>query len=151
MTDEEQVYQDDMSQVPDSELIDNGWYHVRITDVKTKGDDGEQLMSKSGGAPIVQVTLKIQNEGPMLGRSFTDKPSLQSHALFKLKAYYSKCGYTPGPGGHNPHKLLDCECYVFVTQGEYEGRPTLNIPPWGIRSIQEGPGREKPGKQKKAS
>lgn len=149
MPDEEVVYQDDMSQVPDSELMEEGWYQVRISAVKTQDDSGNQLVSKSNGNPIVQLTLKVQSEGPMLGRQFSDKPSLQSHALFKLKAYYKAIGYTPGAGGHNPHRLLDGECWVFVTQGEYEGRPTLNIPPWSVRSIQEGPGKEKA--KKKAS
>jgi hypothetical protein len=120
----EVVYQDDMSKVSDSELMKEGWYRVRVSQVN----------------PIVKLTLKVQSEGEFFGRSFPDQPSLQPQALFKLKAYYKATGYNPGPEGHNPHKLLDGECWVYVVPGQYQGSPTLDIKPYSIRSLQEGPG-----------
>jgi len=131
---------EDMSKVSDSDLMKEGWYRVRISAVKETDDSGNQLLSKTGGEPIVDLTLKVQNEGEFFGRSFHDKPSLQSHALFKLKAYYKATGYAPGPEGHDPSRLLDGECWVFVSPGQYQGMPVLNIPPYSIRSLQEGPG-----------
>jgi hypothetical protein len=139
------IHTENMEQVSDSELLPDGWYQVRISAVKETDDSGQQLVSKSGGNPIVKLTLKVTSEGPFLGRQFSDSPSLQSHALFKLKAYYKSVGYFPGSAGHDPEKLLDGECWVMVTSGMYDGHPTLNIPPYGIKSLQEGPGRQ--GKQ----
>jgi len=142
------VYQDNMNNVSDSELMEEGWYQVRISNVKTEDDDGNQLVSKSKGEPIVQLTMKVTGpDGPMIGRSFSDKPSLQAHALFKLKAYYKAVGYFPGPEGHDPSKLLDGELWVFVSPGQYQGMPVLNIPPYAIKSLQEGPGKQAPKKK----
>jgi len=129
-----------MTKVADSELMKEGWYRVRIANVKEVDDSGNQLVSKSSGEPIIELTLKVQNEGEFFGRSFKDKPSMQSHALFKLKAYYKAIGYHPGSEGHDPAKLLDGECWLFVSPGQYQGNPVLNIPPYSIRSLQEGPG-----------
>jgi hypothetical protein len=134
------LHTEDMSKVSDSDLMKEGWYRVRIAAVKETGDDGEVLKSKTGNEPIVDLTLKVQDEGEFLGRSFHDKPSLQSHALFKLKAYYKAVGYQPGQEGHDPSKLLDGELYLFVSPGQYQGQPVLNIPPFSIRSLQEGKG-----------
>jgi hypothetical protein len=131
---------EDMSKVSDSDLMKEGWYRVRISNVKETDDSGNQLLSKTGQEPIVELTLKVQNEGEFFGRSFKDKPSLQPHALFKLKAYYKAVGYAPGPEGHDPAKLLDGEVWVWVSPGQYQGQPVLNIPPYSIRSLQEGAG-----------
>ena len=133
------VFQNDMSKVSDSDLMEEGTYHVRISQVKCFDDNGNQLVSKTSGEPIIELTLKVQDEGPFLGRTFKDKPSLQPQALFKLKAYYKAIGYMPGPEGHDPDKLLDGECYVHVTPGSYQGMPVLNIPPYSISSMHEGP------------
>lgn len=135
------VRTDDMSKVSDSDLMKEGWYRVRISQVKEFDDNGAQLTAKTGDhGPIVELTLKVQNEGEFFGRTFRDKPSLQPQALFKLKAYYKAVGYAPGPEGHDPQRLLDGELWVFVSPGQYQGQPVLNIPPYSIRSVQDGPG-----------
>jgi hypothetical protein len=132
------MLQDDMSKVAaPSEAVDEGWYHVRISKV-------EIGMSQTANQPVVKLMLKIQSDGAMLGRSVPDNASLQSHALFKLKGYYKAVGYNPGPEGHDPEKLLDGECYVYVAHGSYQGNPTINIPPYSIRSLNEGPGKGVP-------
>lgn len=132
------LLQDDMSKVAaPADRVDEGWYHVRISKV-------EVTTSKSSNEPIVQLQLKIQNEGSMMGRVIPDNASLQPHALFKLKGYYKAVGYNPGPEGHDPEKLLDCECYVFAQHDTYQGNPTIKVPPYSIRSLQEGPGRNAP-------
>jgi hypothetical protein len=133
---------DDMSHVPaPSDRVDEGWYHVRIS-------KAEVTVSATSNEPVVKLQLKIQGDGPMLGRIVPDNASLQSHALFKLKGYYKAVGYNPGAEGHDPEKLLDCECYVYVQHGTYQGNPTINIPPFSIRSLQEGPGKGTPKPKK---
>jgi uncharacterized protein DUF669 len=131
------LLQDDMSQVPSpTEAVEEGSYHVRIT-------QAEVTTSKENNMPCVKLLMKVQDEGKMLGRTIPDTASLQSHALFKLKGYYNAVGYKPGPEGHDPSKLVDGECYVNVEHATYQGKPTINIPPWSIRSLQEGPARSK--------
>jgi len=137
---------DDMSQVAaPSDRVDEGWYHVRISKVEIGVSDSTQ-------SPVVKLQLKIQTDGNMLGRIVPDNASLQSHALFKLKGYYKAIGYNPGREGHDPEKLLDCECFVYVQHGSYQGNPVVNIPPYSIRSLQEGPGKgaPKPKKEEEA-
>ena len=130
-----------MADVPaPGERVDEGWYHVRVSSVV-------EDVSKESGQPIVKLLLKIQDQGPMLGRVVPDNASLQSHALFKLKGYYKAIGYNPGKEGHDPEKLHDSEVYVYVEHGMYQGNPTINIPPWSIRSLQEGPGKGTPRKK----
>jgi hypothetical protein len=135
MADEDMMLTDDMSQVPaPSDAVNEGTYHVRITSV-------EKAMSKENNQPIIKLLMKIQDEGPMLGRTVPDNASLQPQALFKLKGYYKAIGYNPGPEGHNPKKLIDGECYISVVHSTYKGQATINVPPWSIRSLQEGPAR----------
>src|SRR6267142_4965280 len=137
---------DDMSQVAaPSDRVDEGWYHVRISKVEIGVSDSTQ-------SPVVKLQLKIQTDGNMLGRIVPDNASLQSHALFKLKGYYKAIGYNPGREGHDPEKLLDCECFVYVQHGSYQGNPVVKIPPYSIRSLQEGPGKgaPKPKKEEEA-
>jgi hypothetical protein len=132
------IHTDNMSNVAaPSEAVDEGWYHVRISKV-------EETLSESSKQPVVKLQLKIQTEGNMFGRTVPDNASLQSHALFKLKGYYKAVGYNPGPEGHDPEKLLDGECYVYVQHATYQGKPTINIPPYSIRSLNEGAGRGTP-------
>lgn len=132
------VHTEDMSQVAaPTDRVDEGWYHVRISSVK-------EDVSQTAGEPIVKLLLKVQNEGPMLGRTIPDNCSLQPQALFKLKGYYKAINYNPGPEGHDPEKLLDGECYVYVQHDTYQGNPTLKVPPYSIRSLNEGPGKNTP-------
>jgi hypothetical protein len=132
----DEVYTDDMSSVPaPSDRVDEGSYHVRISSVE-KGTSKE-------GNPMIKLQMKIQDQGKNFGRVIPDNPSLLPQALFKLKGYYKACGYNPGAEGHQPSKLIDCECYVNVEHAMYQGNPTLNIPPWSIRSLQEGPAKKK--------
>src|ERR1700756_4218044 len=122
------MHTEDMSQVAaPSDRVDEGWYHVRVSQV-------EETVSKTNNEPVVKVLLKIQNDGPMLGRVVPDTISLQPHALFKLKGYYKAINYNPGREGHDPARLLDSELYVYVQHGMYNGNPTINIPPYSIRS-----------------
>jgi hypothetical protein len=139
------MLQDDMSKVPNpTDAVDEGWYHVRI-------NSAEVTTSDSSGQPCVKLLMKIQTDGPMLGRTVPDTASLQSHALFKLKGYYTAVGYKPGPEGHDPEKLIDGECYVYVQHSSYNGQPTINIPPYSIRSLNEGPGKGTPKARKEAN
>lgn len=138
------VYQQDMSQIAaPTDRVDEGWYRVRISRV-------EETTSKESGQPVVKLLHKIQSEGKMLGRTVPDTASLQSQALFKLKAYYEAIGYKPGPEGHDPQRLLDGECYVYVSHGMYQGNPTIDIPPYSIRSVLAGPGTGTPSSKKES-
>lgn len=127
-------HMEDMSQVPDpGEVVPEGWYHVRIAKV-------EEATSDNSGSPMVKLNLKIQTEGPAMGRVIADNCSLQPHALFKLKGYYNAVGYKPAPGqGHDPDHLLDGECFVYVAHKVYEGQTRTDIAPYMIKSLQEGP------------
>ena len=109
------------------------WYRVRISKV----EEGESETKN----PIVNLVMKIQDEGPQFGQPLFDIPSLQSHALAKLKAYYTAVGYQPGPEGHDPVNLLDKELWVMVTHEVYQGQTRAKIAPWNIRSLQQGPGQ----------
>lgn len=138
------MLQDDMSKVSaPNDLVEEGWYHVRISAVKTD-------VSVESSQPVLRLNLKVQNDGPMLGRVIQDNCSLQPHALFKLKGYYKAVGYEPGPEGHDPDRLLDTECYIYVEHGMYKGKANVNIPPYSIRSVQEGPGSSTPRKKESA-
>lgn len=129
----------DMSQIPDQgELVPEGNYLVRISEVKETNDDGTPLTSKSGN-PKVDFVCKIQDEGPAMGRPLYITASLQAHALFTLKAIYSAVGYNPGPEGHDPSQVLDGEMYVNVKHKTYEGKPSMDIQASGIRSVSKGP------------
>lgn len=139
------IHTEDMSSVSaPSDRVDEGWYHVRVSSV-------EEALSQASNEPIVKMQLKIQDQGPMLGRIVPDNASLQPHALFKLKGYYKAVGYNPGGEGHDPERLLDCECYVYVQHQMYQGMPTINIPPYSIRSLQEGPGKSMPKKKEQGA
>jgi len=138
---DEVMYQDDMSQVPDpGDVPEPGVYRVRVSAVKTHDENGNQLLSKESQKPKIQLSLKVQSEGSMFGRVIPDSPSLEPTALFKLKAYYNAIDYKP-QGGHNPHKLLDGEFWILVEASTYKGKKSFNIPPWGIKSLTEGPVR----------
>lgn len=128
------LHTEDMSQIADQqEVAPEGWYHVRVSKV-------EEVDSKAGN-PMINLQLKVQTEGPFFGRMLFDNPSLLPNALFKLKAYYKAAGYTPGPEGHDPEKLLDREFYVGIVHKMYEGAVRSDIKPFNIRSLQDGPGK----------
>lgn len=135
------MLQDDMTKVSaPTDLPAEGWYHVRISKV-------EVGVSKETNNPVVNLQLKIQDDGPSLGRVIFDNASLQPQALFKLKGYYNACGYKPGPEGHDPEKLIDCECFIYVQHELYQGVTRAKVPPFSIRSLNEGPGTVTPGKK----
>ena len=128
-------HQDDMSQVPNpGELVPEGNYQIRIAKV-------EEAVSKKG-FPVVNLQLKIQNEGAFVGRVIPATCSLQSHALFSLKAFYNAVGYQPPPGqGHDPDNLLDGECWIYAGHKIVDGATLYDIPPYSIKSLQEGPAK----------
>lgn len=126
------LLQDDMSNVQDwGEVLPEGWYHVRVKSVDV------QNSTNTPGEKVVKLVMSCQEE-PAVGKAITDFPSLQKHALSKLKAYYNAIDYHPGPEGHDPDKLKDAELYVHVDHDVYQGQPRMKVAPWGIRSIMEG-------------
>jgi hypothetical protein len=126
------VYGQDMGKVEKwGETVPEGWYHVRV-------EKGEERMSEASGEPMWCLWLKVQNE-PFTGRVIFDMPSLQPHALAKLKAYYDAAGYVPDASGHDPDNLTGKEFYVLVQHETYQGQTRGKVPPYGIKSMQEGP------------
>ena len=133
------MYGQDMTKVAKwGDVAPEGWYHVRVDKVKCVDETGEQLVSKESSEPICHVFLKVQNE-PHVGRIIWDAPSLQPHALAKLKAYYDAAGYVPGPEGHDPERIQGAEFFVKVDHEVYKGEKRSKIAPYNIRSLQEGP------------
>ena len=128
------IHTDNMSTVAAwGEALEPRWYRVRVSKVSEETSDT--------GNPTVKLQLKVQDEGPNLGRVIVDFPSLQPHALAKLKAYYDAVGYKPGPEGHDPERLLDGELYVKTDTEVYQGTTRNKVAPYNIRSIQQGPGQ----------
>lgn len=107
------------------------WYHVRVKS-STVGDSKE-----TPGAQTVHLIMICQEE-PFIGKAINDFPSLQAHALAKLKAYYLAVDYNPGPEGHDPSILVDKEFFVHVSEEVYKGEKRVKVDPWGIRSMREG-------------
>ena len=123
-------YQTDMSQVQKwGDVLPIGWYHIRI-------DKGEERESEKG-FPTWWLWLKVQQE-PFVGRNIMAMCSLQPHALALLKAFYVACGYEPGQEGHDPEKITGSECYVLGEHDVWEGQTRMKVPPYGVRSLQEG-------------
>lgn len=122
------TYNDNMEEVaaPD-ELVPEGIYHVRVSEVKEETSDK--------GNPMLVFTFKIQNEGPAFGRTVRIWASLLPNALFTLKGIYKACGYNPGQGGHDPQNTIDCELYLKVVHQLYKGNPAINIPPWSLKPL----------------
>lgn len=136
---EDVVYGDNMDAIPEmGDNVDvNKWYHVRVSKVVTHDPaTGEQKLSSTGN-PICQVNMAVQDE-PFVGKNITMMPSLQPHALFALKALYKGAEYTPGPGGHNPHKLLNAEFYVKPTSKLYQGEERIDVHPYNIKPLSAG-------------
>lgn len=123
---------DNMEKVADwGEALPEDWYHVRISKIK-------EADSKESHEPTVYMSLVCQEE-PQVGRVIPDNCSLQSHALAKLKRYYICAGKGIKPeGGHDPELLNDCEVWVKVIHTTNKGEMKMSIPPYGIRSLQEG-------------
>ena len=125
-------YQHDMTKVEKwGDVPNEGWYRVRV-------EKGEERSSKESGEPMWMLWLKVQNE-PHVGRLIMDMPSLQPHALQKLKAYYVAVGYEPGPEGHDPERLNGGELFVKVDHEVYKGEKRAKIAPYNIKSLAEGP------------
>lgn len=125
------LHAENMNQVQDwgESVPPDTWYHVRISKVEEK--------ESTTGNPKVQLVLKVQDE-PFVGRTIPDSPSLQAHALMKIKAYYTACEYFPGPEGHDPEMLLDRECFVKPTEQMLQGEKRLDIKPHHIKSLRDG-------------
>lgn len=126
------MHSDNMDSVKDqNENPTQGiWYHVKVTKV-------EEAVSKESNSPIIKLQLKIQDE-PFVGRLLFANPSLQAHALFNLKAYYTGAEYFPGPEGHDPEKLLDREFYVKPTGKVVGGEERLEIKAHNIKPLRNG-------------
>lgn len=122
----------DMSQVQKwGEALPEGWYKCRCAKVEVADS------KNTPGEKVVWITNVVQEE-PHTGAHILDFASLQAHALAKLKAYYEAAGYTPGPEGHDPETLVGREYYVLNTPEVYQGTERNKVPPYGVRSIQEG-------------
>ncbi|KKK73294.1 hypothetical protein LCGC14_2895250 [marine sediment metagenome] len=118
-------------QAMDGSNVPDGWYHIRV-------EKGEVRESKeTPGEEVWWLWLKVQQED-FLGRIIMDTCSLQPTGLGKLKNYYEKCGYKPGPEGHDPEQLNGMEFYVKVEESTYKGEKRTTIKPWNIRSVEEG-------------
>lgn len=122
------VHTDNMDTVQaPGELVPEGTYHVRVSSVT------EEISAQ--GKPMVVVDFKIQDEGPSYGRNVRVWASLEPTALFTLKGIYKAAGYTPGPEGHDPEKVLDAEMYLSVVHGMYKGAPAMNVPPYSFKPL----------------
>ena len=133
------IQQGDMSKVAKwGDVPPEGWYRVRVEKVVDQDKGGGPLLSKESSEPICMLYLRAQNE-PHVGRLIMDIPSLQPHALAKLKAYYEAVNYIPGPEGHDPEKLVGGELFVKVDKDIYQGEPRAKIAPYNIKSLNEGP------------
>jgi hypothetical protein len=125
-------YQHDMTKVEKwGDQVPEGWYRVRV-------EKGLERISDNSNEPMWMIWLKVQNE-PHIGRLIMDMPSLQPHALAKLKAYYEAVGYQPGPEGHDPERLNGGELFVKVDHEVYQGEKRAKIAPYNIKSLTEGP------------
>jgi len=121
------------------DVPNEGWYRVRVDKVVDQAKDGSgPLLSKESSEPICMIYMKVQNE-PHVGRLIMDLPSLQPHALSKLKAYYDAVGYIPGPEGHDPERLVGGELFVKVEHDLYKGEKRAKVAPYNIKSLTEGP------------
>jgi len=122
------MYEDNMEnvQAPD-ELVPEGIYHVRVSHINEE-------MSKQDKRMLV-IDFKIQTEGPSFGRNVRVWASLSPNALFTLKGIYKACGYAPGPGGHDPMNILDCELYLKVEHEIYEGQTRVRVPPYTFKPL----------------
>src|SRR5438477_9919463 len=124
-------YQHDMTKVEKwGDVAPEGWYRVRI-------QKGEERISKESNEPMWALWLISQSE-PHVGRVLFDMPSLQPHALAKLKAYYEAVGYQPGPEGHDPERLNGQELFVKIDHEVYQGEKRAKIAPYNIKSLTEG-------------
>lgn len=121
----------DMTKVPAAgDLVPEGWYHVRVKVVQVLPEEGNR----------VNLQLASQEEDTT-GRIIFDNPQLDNQmGASKVKAYYAAVGYTPGPEGHDPEKLLDGELFVYVVHNTDGDKKYANVAVWSIRSIQQGKG-----------
>jgi len=134
-------HQHNMDQVPAAgELLPEGWYQFRVKEV----DDSEEAKD-SNGEQRCKLQLVVQQPDQYVGRTTFDNPSLDNEmGLGTLKAYYKAVNYRPGPEGHDPQNLRDGEFWAFVKHNEgKDGNTYANIAFWSIRSLQQGPGKDK--------
>jgi hypothetical protein len=84
------------------------------------------------------LQLSVQEE-PYVGTLVFDEPSLQAHALAKLKAYYKSTGKgIAEDGSDDPEELLDGECYVKIEHEVYNNQVRMKVPPYGIKPLADG-------------
>jgi hypothetical protein len=134
----------DMSTVRKAgDLVPEGWYHVRVKEVKEVTDESSQEVR-------AQIQMVIQGPESMIGESIFDRPGINHRlGLSQLKAYYAAVGYNPGPEGHDPEKLTGTEFWVAVEHNEGKpgtknaGQTFANVPPWSIRSLNDGQGKKR--------
>ena len=121
------------------DVAPEGWYKVRVEKVVDRAKSGEgPLLSDESNQPICMLYMKVQNE-PHVGKLLMDIPSLQPHALAKLKAYYEAINYIPGPEGHDPERLVGGELFIKWEHDTYKGEKRGKVAPYNIKSLNEGP------------
>lgn len=131
------LLQQDMSKVSGfGDAVPEGWYHVRVKSVEV----GENENTKAADKRAVNLQLAVQEPEEHVGRVIFDNPGLDPQYIGKLKNYYKAANYNPGPEGHDPEKLLDCEFWVRVKHNQSGDQTYANVVPSGIRSLQQGPG-----------
>ena len=128
---DEQLLQDDMSQVPSADdAVPEGQYHLRVKSVKITPGAG------TNGANSVFAVFAVQTEGPAFGRTVTNNYDLgDQRGLSNLKTAYKAVGYNPGPEGHNPMRLIDGELRATVKHNIKDGVTYANLVPWSVKPL----------------
>jgi len=122
---------EDMSEVRAAdEAFPEGQFAFRISNCEVHPGEG------TNGANRIVYTCKSQTEGESFGRSvFLGIDMGDPRGRSNLKSVYKACGYNPGPGGHNPSKVIDGEIKATVKHKISEGVTYANILPWTIKPI----------------
>jgi hypothetical protein len=125
------MHPDNMQEVKDDVPV-GSWLHVRVKAV-TEGQ------SQTSGREQATVVFAIQEE-PYVGKTLVTWPSLEPGNLSYLKKLYAACGYNPGPEGHDPEKIINCELFVKPVEQKkkVEGVPPYQIPEWNLAPIADG-------------
>lgn len=94
-------------------------YRVRIAAV-------EQKTSQTSGQPYLKFQLEV-SDGEYQGRKLFANASLQSHALFTLKAILEACGAGWEEDGIDTEDILGREMLVEVNISDYNGKETNEV------------------------